>query len=102
MPASPLVRGPRGIGGRSAPVELPSAPVFLLVNALTMSGYEPEARSLFAQWNREHVLVVWHVAVVTRSRLWHVVVRAMGLASSPEMRPFGEVDGARAWPSREP
>jgi hypothetical protein len=69
----------------------------LLVDCLTMTGYDNEARETFVAWNREHKERLQHVAVVTERPLWRMVISAMSLASGQQLRGFATRDEAVAW-----
>lgn len=71
--------------------------VALLIDASRMTGYETAARQAFVAWNRENRDRVTTVAVVTDKPLWHMVVRAMSLASAQSMRPFHTRAEAETW-----
>jgi len=69
----------------------------LLVDCQRMTGYDAGARSHFVRWNQQHRARVGRVAIVTDNRLWRMVIAAMSLASSREMRAFATPELARAW-----
>ena len=69
----------------------------LIVECSMMTSYTPEARALFVKWNREHKGALTHVAVVTIKPMWRLVVSAMSLASTQEMRAFNRLADARSW-----
>lgn len=69
----------------------------LLVDALEMTGYEPDARALFVRWNAEHRTRIDRVAILTQRTLWRAVIAGMSLASKQQMRAFATRDEALAW-----
>ncbi len=75
----------------------PSEAGTLLVDCGAMTGYDPDARALFVEWNREHRDRFRRVAVVTQKKLWHMVIAAMSLASQQEMRAFSSSSEAEEW-----
>ena len=72
----------------------------LLVDARSMTDYDIDARAYFVEWNRRHRSLVSRVAVVTRNRLWHMVIRAMALASDQHLKPFFDPATATGWLQR--
>lgn len=71
------------------------APVLLDCSAMT--GYDLDARHAFVEWNKQWKAHVTRVAIVTRNRLYHVVIATMSLASGQAMKGFAEYDEALAW-----
>ena len=71
------------------------APV--LLDCSTMDGYELDARHAFVDWNKQWKSRVTRVAIVTRNRLYHVVIATMSLASGQAMKGFAEYEDALAW-----
>ncbi|MFK7984842.1 MAG: STAS/SEC14 domain-containing protein [Sandaracinaceae bacterium] len=69
----------------------------VVVDCRAMTGYSTEARERFVAWFRGHRHAIPRTAVVTDNTLWHMVVRAMALASQQEMRPFADLQEAKAW-----
>ena len=69
----------------------------ILVDCSTMTSYDPEARSRFVRWGRESVQRLERVGIVTDKTLWHMIIRAMALASGVQMRPFVDPADAEAW-----
>lgn len=69
----------------------------ILVDCSSMSSYDPEARSRFVRWGRESVQRLERVGIVTDKTLWHMIIRAMALASGVQMRPFVNPADAEAW-----
>lgn len=69
----------------------------LLVDCMTMTGYDSAARQLFVEWNARNKSKVKSVAVVTQKTLWHVVVSAMALASGQRMKAFDSRGEALNW-----
>ena len=67
------------------------------VAPLKTTGYSAAARDTFVDWFRRNQKAIDRTAVVTDNMLWHMVVRAMGLASGQAMKPFDDVDAAEAW-----
>lgn len=76
---------------------LPPEGASLLVDATQMTGYDVLARDRFIAWNREHKQQLFAVAIVTGSLRWHMVIRAMALASSQKLCPFMERGAAEQW-----
>jgi hypothetical protein len=62
-----------------------------------MTGYDAAARSLFVTWNKANRSHFCGIAVVTRNRLWHMVISSMSLASGQKMRPFSSNEEAAVW-----
>ena len=73
----------------------------LIVNCLTMTGYDSAARSLFVSWNSRHKRKFLCVAVITKNKLWHMVVSSMSLASGQKMRAFNDPADAEPWISEQ-
>jgi hypothetical protein len=71
------------------------APV--LLDCLEMGGYDLDARHAFVEWNKQWKPHVSRVAIVTRNRLYHVVIATMSLASGQAMKGFADHDDALAW-----
>ncbi len=69
----------------------------LIVDCLDMTSYDIEARDAFIAWNRSNRKRVGRVAIITRRTTWHMVIRAIALASGRSMRSFATHDEARAW-----
>jgi len=70
--------------------------LWLIVDVLTMTGYDSDARAAFVAWNRTRRPRLHGVAIVTTRTLWRVVVAAMSLASGQQMRTFDTVAAAEA------
>jgi hypothetical protein len=62
-----------------------------------MTGYDADARQRFVDWNRDCLLHVPRVAVVTTNPFWHLVVSAMGLAAGKQIKPFSDKMTAIDW-----
>ena len=58
----------------------------LVVDCLEMTGYDKAARTLFVEWNAAHRDVISQVVVLTDKQLHKMVITAMALASSQNMR----------------
>lgn len=69
----------------------------LIVNCLPMDSYEIAARENFVAWNRAHRHQIRAVGILTTKVLWHMVIRAMGLASGMTMRPLSDHTAAKAF-----
>lgn len=69
----------------------------LVVECLTMTGYDSAARSLFVEWNSRQKSKFICVVVVTANKLWHMVVSSMALASSQRMKAFSSLAAAETW-----
>jgi hypothetical protein len=69
----------------------------LLIDASQMTGYTSEARNAFVEWHRSHKARCARVAIVTDRKLWHMVIRAMGVASGQPMHPFTDRASAESW-----
>ena len=69
----------------------------LLIDANAMTGYTSEARGAFVDWHRTNKGRLGRVAIVTERMLWHMVIRAMAMASGQQMRPFSDRTEAEAW-----
>ena len=76
---------------------MPSESVPLLVDATRMTGYDVDARERFIVWNRQHKSQFFAVAIVTGHLRWHMVIRAMALASSQKLCPFTDRATALNW-----
>jgi hypothetical protein len=75
---------------------LQQAPI-LLVNCLTMTGYDSAARGLFISWNSRQKKKFLCVAIITENKLWHMLVSSMALASGQKMRAFHSLAQAAPW-----
>lgn len=86
-----------------APIErqLGDGPHPVIVDASAMSGYEEDARSRFVDWSRRHRDRIAGIAIVTDRLMWRMVISAMSVASTQEMRAFDSLDAARAWTERD-
>ena len=73
----------------------------LVVDCLTMSGYDSAARSLFVSWNSRHKRKFLCVAVITKNKLWHMAVSSMALVSGQKMRAFNALADADPWISEQ-
>jgi hypothetical protein len=71
--------------------------VALIVDCRTMTGYDADARALFASWNARFRSRINRVAVITEKVLWHMVVAAMAVASGQRMKAFDSMEAADAW-----
>jgi ABC-type transporter Mla MlaB component len=69
----------------------------LEVDCLAMTGYDATARSLFVSWNKANRCHFCGVAIVTKNRLWHMVISSMSLASSQKMSAFASSEEAAVW-----
>ena len=69
----------------------------LLVDCLTMRGYDKDARERFISWNREHSQKLSRVAVVTEKQMWHLVVSVMALVSEQQIKAFNDRVAAERW-----
>lgn len=69
----------------------------MLVDCSAMTGYDSEARASFVAWNTKNRARIAGVAIVTGNVLWHMVIRAMALASGTEMRAFDRAEDAERW-----
>ncbi len=76
---------------------LESSPAALIVDCRDMDGYDTGARETFVNWNRTWRHRITRVAVITDKTLWHVVVSAMALASSQQMKAFRSAEEAELW-----
>ncbi len=69
----------------------------LIVDCLTMTGYDAAARSLFVSWNKSNRKRFCGIAILTRNRLWHMVISSMSLASGQRMKAFASQQEASVW-----
>ena len=69
----------------------------LVVDCRKMPGYDRSARGLFVEWNAAHREQLVGVAVLTHNALYRMVIGAMSLASSQNMKAFEEPSDAEAW-----
>jgi hypothetical protein len=69
----------------------------LIIDAISLTGYDAEARHYFVEWNRTHRGELVGVGIVTRNILLRAVISAMGLASGQNMRSFQERPSAEIW-----
>jgi hypothetical protein len=69
----------------------------LIVDCLSMTGYDPDARAVFVEWNKSSRGRVRRVAILTTNSLWRMVISVMGMASSTEMKPFTSRSDAMVW-----
>lgn len=69
----------------------------LVVDCLNMPGYDREARDLFVNWNKAHRDRLVGVAVVTTNPMYRMVIGAMSLASSQQMKAFSTEEEANQW-----
>lgn len=76
-------------------------PPILVVNCLTMSGYDSAARGLFISWNSRQKRKFLCVAIITENKLWHMVVSSMALASGQKMKAFSSLSQAEPWMSEQ-
>jgi hypothetical protein len=74
--------------------ELPSP---VLLDCLAMEGYDLDARHAFVDWNSQWRSRVSRVAIVTRNRLYHVVIATMSLAARQTMKGFSTSEEALDW-----
>ena len=75
----------------------PDARCDLLVDALRMTDYDQDARTLFVSFNAETRERLRRVAILTDNRLYLMVIAAMSLAARQTMRAFSSRDAALAW-----
>jgi hypothetical protein len=73
----------------------------LVVNCLTMTGYDSAARSMFVSWNSRQKRKFLCVVVITENKLWHMVVSSMALASGQKMKAFNTLALAAPWISEQ-
>jgi hypothetical protein len=85
------------LGAVQPDIDERSGAIALIVDATQMTGYDTEARKAFVAWNSEYKPKITSVAIVTNKPLWHMVIRAMSLASSQLMRPFHTREEAERW-----
>ena len=69
----------------------------LLVDATTMTDYEREARTVFVEWSRKRKKTLERIAIVVSKPVWRMVIGAMSVAASMDMRAFETVAEATAW-----
>jgi len=72
----------------------------LLVDCSMMTGYDPAARSLFVSWNKLNRNRFYGIAIVTKNKLWHMVISSMSLASGQKMKAFASGEEASEWLAR--
>jgi hypothetical protein len=75
----------------------PAAKIALLVDCLTMTGYDGEARALFVGWHKGMQRRVTRTAIVLNQPFWRIVISAMSLASSAPMHAFDTYHDAEKW-----
>jgi hypothetical protein len=73
----------------------------VVVDASEMRDYTPEARSRFIQFARALPRRT-RLGIITKNPMWRIVIAAMGLAASREIRVFPDLVGARAWQGPPP
>lgn len=64
-------------------------PAVLVVDALSMTGYDAAARERFVEFASMHRHALAKIVILTERRLWRVVISAMSLASGMPMQVFG-------------
>ncbi len=69
----------------------------VVVDCRAMTSYELDARSAFVEWSAAHRSAIRGVAVLTDKPFWHLVIRAMSLASGQRIRPFATLHDATEW-----
>ena len=74
----------------------------LIVDCLTMTGYDSAARSRFIAWNSRHKRHFRCVVVLTTNKMWHMVVGSMSLASGQSMKAFSALSEAEVWLAKHP
>lgn len=67
----------------------------VLVDCREMTDYDLDARHAFVDWLKTRKPS--KVAIVTDRELWHLVIRAMSLASNVSLVPFATEGDALAW-----
>lgn len=72
----------------------------LLVDCLSMTSYDADARTHFVDWHREMGTRIRRTAIVMENPLWKVVITAMRLAARAEMQSFAHANEAMAWLER--
>ena len=72
----------------------------VLVDCLSMTGYDRDARAWFTEWNRQRRELMSGVAVVTDRPAWRMVISAMSLASRQHIRAFDSSRSAARWIDR--
>lgn len=61
-----------------------------------MTDYEREARDAFVEWGRSRTRMK-RVAIVVKKPVWRMVISAMSIASSRDMRAFDTIEAATKW-----
>lgn len=74
-----------------------NGPCGLVVDCASMPGYDRDARELFVTWNKTHRDRLIGVAVVTTNPMYRMVIGAMSLASSQQMKAFASEAEAATW-----
>ena len=83
--------------GAIEPVVTTDRPKGLIVDVLSMTGYDSAARTYFVEWHRKHRAAIRRTAIVTVNTMWHFVIQAMSLAAHKEMKAFGDLKQAERW-----
>ena len=73
----------------------------MIVDCLLMTGYDSAARSLFVSWHKLNRIHFFAIAIVTKNRLWHMVISSMSLASGQKMKAFDSQQEAEVWLSAQ-
>ena len=74
-----------------------AVPKAMLIDASRMTDYDMDSRTYFVSWMRERYKDIQGVAIVTDNTIWHMVIRAMSLASSVRMQAFRDRKQALLW-----
>lgn len=69
----------------------------LIVDFRQVTGYDPEARILFIDWNKRLRSRLRAVAILSANSFWPVMVSAMALATKQRMRVFADERSALEW-----
>lgn len=69
----------------------------LIVDFRRVTGYDPDARVLFIDWNKRHRARLRAVAILSENSFWPVMVSAMALATKQRMRVFTDERSALDW-----
>jgi hypothetical protein len=72
----------------------------LLVDCLTMTSYDADARSLFVEWHRKNDDRIGRTAIVMNNPLWKLVIATMRLAARVPMQSFPNASEALGWLER--
>jgi hypothetical protein len=69
----------------------------LIIDCRHMPGYDREAREAFVQWNKARRDLLRGVAIVTDNTMYRMVIGAMSLAASVDMKAFDTDEKAASW-----